>query len=255
MPSPHIQFRAKAAVETAIGQRVDPLPHDATEGERNQMYSRVAARDLERYYALLQQSLPVFSLHEAEFIAQQLNGQRIEPHVPGAWLLDVEAAIIGGQHEAFHIDGIALLERLKGLSKFELLAIGDAIERAWQGGYHIDDMREALVRVGLAKHLPEDELRGLEELLESNAKAHNMTTIEFAYSLYAGETATVLMEEHERNQIIGWLDQQTAVLKEEGSPLAGWIENLANQLQVAVQREQELERDEIHSYARLDDEE
>lgn len=105
----------------------------------------VAKRDLERYYALLRQSLPTFSRSEASLIVDALNGTLIEPHTARLLWAAIDDALYDGLAEKWGVDGLALVARLRRLTPFEALAVVDAAERYWRD----HEAADALERVGL----------------------------------------------------------------------------------------------------------
>lgn len=120
MPSPRAQFRASDDLQ----QRCD-MPTDARA-------TQIAARDLDRYYTLLQRAMPKFSEPEASLIVDALNGTLSEPHTAHLLWAEIDDAIQLDQlDKKWGVDGPALVQRLRSLSPFEAMAVVDAAERFW----------------------------------------------------------------------------------------------------------------------------
>lgn len=117
-----------------------------TRGEQSQ----VIRGDLERYYGLMQRELPalreMFSLDEQLLIADSMNGwaSRMEPVsilLSGLRAGDSAYTVIGahvedsiqydGLADKWEVDGATLVARLNTLSRVQVLALVDAIERWW----------------------------------------------------------------------------------------------------------------------------
>lgn len=118
--------------------------------------SQVAKRDLERLYTLYRLSLPTFSESEAIVIVNALNGAKaVQPELAHRLYVDVQESL--EESESYHVvDDVqhrALIARLRGLSRFECIAIYDAAERFWLGGYHkaAEEVSAKLREVGLVK--------------------------------------------------------------------------------------------------------
>lgn len=132
--SPRIQFRATAFLERALAERTD-LPAEATSNDTSRLFSATGERDLKRYYDMLMRSLPTFSEGEAFLLCDIMNGSIIETHsIPLLWI-EVSDALLEGYAEKWQVDGNALVARLRSLTPFECMAVGDAIERFWSGSY------------------------------------------------------------------------------------------------------------------------
>lgn len=138
---PQIKFRPGKDLEAELASRSDEQSDSA--------YSQTAKRDLGRYYTLLSRSLPSFSEKEALVLANVLNGARNAPD--GVHLLYAGVDIALEENPVEGINRGAFVARLRNLHRFECMAIADAVERAWSGSYHIDNLSERLRQVGLAK--------------------------------------------------------------------------------------------------------
>lgn len=112
----------------------------------------VAKRDLERYYALLELVLPKFSLNESLLLVDAMNGCMLDiPTIHLLWA-NIADALEDGLAEKWHVDGASLVARLRRLSRFECLAVYDAIERAWNDkAYRIKNMEERVKAVGMVR--------------------------------------------------------------------------------------------------------
>ena len=113
----------------------------------------VAQRDLERYYLMLKFALPTFSMAEAMLIVDAMNGIILEPMtIQLLWANVADAIELDGLDQKWHVDGKSLIQRLRGLSRVEHMALFDAIERAWNSAtYRIDSMEERVRKVGLVR--------------------------------------------------------------------------------------------------------
>jgi hypothetical protein len=137
---PPVQLRPDSALDTELTTR--------SSSEMPSARNFIAARDLERYYALLTASLPKFSQSEAMLIADALNGSLNEVHsMRLLWASIQEAIEYDGLDQKWGVDGAALVARLRALSLAEVYAVTDAIERAWIG--RDGTMPERLAALGL----------------------------------------------------------------------------------------------------------
>lgn len=117
--------------------------------------SRVAQRDLDRYYELLVSALASVSLSagEAGLIVDATNGTLFDPWSVAAQTLhyEIEDSLVDGLAAKWDVDGPALVAKLAGYSILQRAAICDAVERFWQDSYHVENTRARLVRVGLVR--------------------------------------------------------------------------------------------------------
>lgn len=149
---PRINFRLGTHLAEALSSR-----------QVNDSLDLTAKRDLERYYDMLQRSLPHFSMGEALLMCDVFNGTIHMPYSVSLLWASVSDSIEGGQGEYWQehypsLDVPALVERLRKLTPFECMAVADAIERAWNSPeYRINNMEERVVAVGLVK--PPKEVR------------------------------------------------------------------------------------------------
>lgn len=99
----------------------------------SQSLGQTAARDLERYYALLATTLARIDLStgEASLIVDALNGTLTEPHTASLLWAQIADALDDGLAEKWEVDGTALVARLRQFTPFEALAVADAAERFW----------------------------------------------------------------------------------------------------------------------------
>ncbi len=144
MPGPQIQFRA-------VGPLTDELE---SRSEVGKPASEVARRDLGRYYVLLARSLPQFTLEEAMLLVNALNGHLTMPETAHLLWAEVEGFVVSqlGDEDSYPNKWDSLILRLKKLTPFEQLAVADAVERAWNASaYHLSDMSERLLAVGLVR--------------------------------------------------------------------------------------------------------
>ena len=110
----------------------------------------VAARDLDRYYRLIDRTLKgiVFTVAEASAIVDACNGTFWDTHsLFDGLALGMEDAISGDQLDAkWGIDGERLLAKLRALEPVQHLAIVDAIERFWHLCFDTSLSREEKLR-------------------------------------------------------------------------------------------------------------
>lgn len=109
---------------------------DRSENTEDPALSRVARRDLKRYYASIKASLPAFSEEEVNILLNALNGSRIER--PERLYVEV-------------LEYKEFAERLRCMSYIECIATVDAVERYWLGAYSKspEENRARLKEVGL----------------------------------------------------------------------------------------------------------
>ena len=119
--TPPVQFR-NADVEGKIAERTG---HNLSAGT-------VAARDLERYYSLLDSELPELSPNEWNLLRDALNGTLTETSsMKMLWLDAADAIALDSLAEKWDVDGKALVERLRSFSLAQYYAVADAVERWW----------------------------------------------------------------------------------------------------------------------------
>ncbi|MBE3562992.1 MAG: hypothetical protein IMX05_04595 [Hydrogenibacillus schlegelii] len=111
----------------------------------------VVSRDLGRLYKLYQRALEEIALTEPEarLIYEAYRGVSSEvPLVHAAALLaaNIRGAILERRlDEAYRVDGAALIEKLRGLTEIQALAIIDAVERlAYGAAFREMDEAQAL---------------------------------------------------------------------------------------------------------------
>lgn len=143
MASNQIQFRPDdklmAFLEARAGRPFAPSPGLAAE------------KALEYYVLILERSRPAFAENEAMLIADALNGIILEPQTVQLLWANVDDAIqMDHLDQKWHVDGAALVARLRALSYAEVVALADAVSLAWNAPeYHIANMEERLRKVGL----------------------------------------------------------------------------------------------------------
>lgn len=129
----------------------EALDARAREGEGK---SGLIARDLERYYTLLQDELRTVQLSEAEagLIMHAMMGTLMEPmSYRMLWAEVADDARLNGAHEGFGLtqeQADDLAGRLREMTPGQIMAVVDAAERAWRME---GDWREAVRRVGLVR--------------------------------------------------------------------------------------------------------
>ena len=138
---PQVKFRPGTGsnLESALIERVE-LQSDST-------FSQVAKRDLERYYAGLPSALPSFSEREAIWLVDAFNGSRNVN--PDRIYLEVLAFF----EEDLTPEQKKLVNFLRNLPTYASVAVLDAVERYWQGGYSKtpEQSQRRLREVGLVK--------------------------------------------------------------------------------------------------------
>ena len=142
--APHVQFRAGDALADQLAWRGVQWADNA---EAAPSAGNVARRDLQRYYHCIAETLKTIALTEAEasLVVDACNGILFEPwSVSLLWATVDDAIRLEGLADKWGVDGPALVERLRGLSYCQTLAVVDAVERYWQA-----PDGEALRRVGL----------------------------------------------------------------------------------------------------------
>jgi hypothetical protein len=122
--------------EAPVSVRVSGLePHLTARVGPDAPTSGLIRRDLERYYAVLADSLREVNLTQAEasLVVDAMNGTLMEPHSYRLlWASVSEAIHDEGLDEKWDVDGPALVEKLRALSPGATLALVDACERYWQ---------------------------------------------------------------------------------------------------------------------------
>lgn len=119
----------------------------------------IGQRDLIRYYEALEQALPHFTREESMLLVDALNGHVFHhtTDIQLVWAIVDDAIRDGHLDQKWEVNRPALVERLRGLSYMEKLALVDAIERAWNSStYTIPNMEGRLSQIGL--FLPESQL-------------------------------------------------------------------------------------------------
>lgn len=142
MPVDMVSFRA-GPLDDAIESR---MRSDLKAGA-------VAQRDLGRYYDALTLALAQvdLTLGQAMLLIDALNGTLIELTTAQMLHYEIQDSLDDGLAEKWSVDGRALVEKVRGWSLLQRLAVVDAVERWWGDAYHISDPEARLVRVGLIK--------------------------------------------------------------------------------------------------------
>lgn len=97
--------------------------------------SVVINRDLERLYTLYRRAIREVSLTlaEAQLIIDALNGSLFDAQsAPMLWANIEDACNLDGLDDKWHVDGPALVGKLRGLNALQCMAIADAAERFWE---------------------------------------------------------------------------------------------------------------------------
>jgi hypothetical protein len=136
--------------QAPISFRDQALASQLAERSGERSLGLTAARDLERYYSLLRDTLPTIPLaaNEAILVCDATNGIIIDPHTYKLIWAQVHDAIhIDRLDEKWDVDGQALVSKLRGLTAAQCLALADAVERFWLD----PNAPDALRRVGLVR--------------------------------------------------------------------------------------------------------
>ncbi len=91
-------------------------------------------RDLDRLYDLYRRAIQETSLPlaEASLLVDCLNGSLMDARGAGMLWANVQDGIkFDGLDEKWQVDGKALVEKLRGLTQVQCLALVDAAERFW----------------------------------------------------------------------------------------------------------------------------
>jgi hypothetical protein len=145
-----VMFRVMPDLQAHLAARTN----DRTTDE--QSTNLIARRDLERYYAVLRDSLQTVTLTEGEASAlvDALNGTLLEAHTYSLlWANVADAIRYDGLAEKWGIDGPALVAKLRALSPGAAMAVVDAAERYFVLASRIgsEDLAETLRAVGLLR--------------------------------------------------------------------------------------------------------
>jgi hypothetical protein len=140
--------------ESKVQFRPGPLdPALAERADAGVSIGQVARRDLDRYYQLLTLALHQVELTpgEASLIVDALNGTFID--LTAAQMLHAEIAdsLGDGLAEKWEVDGPALVAKARGWTLLQRMAVCDAVERFWNNAYHVEDLQDRLIRVGLVR--------------------------------------------------------------------------------------------------------
>lgn len=118
-----VQFRDKgveAQLEARAGERSSP--------------GLIAQRDLQRYYWLLEASLPSLSEAEWKLINDACDGVIYDTTSARLLWAGIDDAIrLDGLADKWQVDGPVLVNKLRNLSAAQVLAVIDQAERFWAG--------------------------------------------------------------------------------------------------------------------------
>lgn len=147
--------RGSTVAAFRLGLRDDALHRGVTSRVSGGMSTgAVAARDLERYYRIIDRTLQgtLFTVAEATAIVDACNGTFFDSFsLFDGLALSLEDAISGeGLDGKWGIDGERLLAKLRALEPGQHLAIVDAIERFWAADLN-RDWADILREVGLVR--------------------------------------------------------------------------------------------------------
>lgn len=102
--------------------------------QRGENRSHIINRDLERLYTLYKRTLreTPLALSEACLIVDALNGSLMDANAaPMLWVSVEDAIKLDGLAAKWEVDGPTLVEKLRGLTAFQCMALVDASERFW----------------------------------------------------------------------------------------------------------------------------
>ena len=126
--------------------------HEEDKDRRSDLAKEIESRDLDRYRLILNLSRPKFAVSEACLISDALNGTLVIPEFATTLWSEVEEAIeIEGLDTKWGVDGVSLVERLKGLTPAESWAVCEAVERFWRLDLEGQTYEGLFSEVGLVK--------------------------------------------------------------------------------------------------------
>lgn len=102
--------------------------------KRGDNRTQIITRDLDRLYTSYRRALKEvrLSLAEASLIVDALNGVMMDANSAVLlWAEIADAVQLDGLDKKWTVDGTALVDKLRGLSNIQALAIIDAAERFW----------------------------------------------------------------------------------------------------------------------------
>ncbi len=147
MASEKIDFRAVPPLDTELASRRRDTAGSGT----------VAAEGLNRYFTLLAAELREITLTrgEALLLCDVLNGTLADHPMwarAGNQLLaaELEDSAPDGYAEKWEVELTAFVDRVRGWTRTQALAVTDAVERFWSGGNQTDTDAQ-LVAVGLLR--------------------------------------------------------------------------------------------------------
>lgn len=125
---------------------------DAAIRSRGDDLNQVAARDLQRYYALLPRATPHFKEEEACLLAEALAGRSLPTDdTRGVWTIVQKGIQRDMLDRRWFVDGVSLISKLRFMDPVQLVAFVDAMERYSRLPVDEMGMEEALRAVGLVK--------------------------------------------------------------------------------------------------------
>jgi hypothetical protein len=125
---------------------------DAAIRSRGDDLNQIAARDLQRYYALLSRATPRFKEEEACLLAEALSGHSIPTEdIRRVWSVVQKGIQRDMLDRRWFVDGVSLIAKLRFMEPWQLMALIDAIERYSRLPVDEMGMEEALRAVGLVK--------------------------------------------------------------------------------------------------------
>lgn len=101
---------------------------------RGENRSATINRDLERLYAMYERTIQETPLTLAEgcLLVDCLNGSLMDARTAGLLWANIEDGIkYDGLDEKWELDGKAFVDKLRGLTTFQCMALIDAAERFW----------------------------------------------------------------------------------------------------------------------------
>ncbi len=102
---------------------------------RGENRSHIIARDLDRLYTLYRRAIREVPLTEKEacLIVDSLNGTVLDANTAQLLWANIEDSVkLEGLADKWEVDGPVLVEKFKGLSAFQAMALADAAERFWE---------------------------------------------------------------------------------------------------------------------------
>jgi hypothetical protein len=122
---------------------ISPYPNTLKRIKERGAVSTIIERDMNRLYDMYERALRQIPLtiEEACLICDHLKGTVNDPSSASILWASIEDGIsLNGLDKKWGIDGQELVSKLRKLSEIQSMALIDAVERFWFGGYKKEDM-------------------------------------------------------------------------------------------------------------------